>query len=188
MKGAHNRGDIHRLVWECFPNEPERKRDFLYRCEETDIGIRIHILSPNKPSRPDWCPEQAWKSMEVPERLFEFPEYKFMILLNATRYVSDGKRKFRCPILKREELVSWLATQGEKGGFEIEKESLEIQTERKHPFGYKGNKLTIAFSEVSGGLVITDKGTFKKTFMGGIGRAKGFGAGLFVLQPRKPTL
>lgn len=180
----HNRGRLHQIVWECFPHQPEKNRNFLFRMEETDKGIKFLILSKEIPTRPNWCPTQEWGTKPIPQALFDFPSYRFKLTLNATKKLECEDKNRRSPILDPEELQKWLAYKGKTNGFKLE-ENISIRTERKQPFQYKDKTITIAFTEVEGRLTITNKENFKEIFEKGIGRAKGFGTGMFVLLPEK---
>ena len=48
--------DWHQAVWKAFPGRDGQPRDFLMRLDRQRDGFRLLIVSPNEPTRPDWCP------------------------------------------------------------------------------------------------------------------------------------
>ncbi len=59
--------DCHQAVWKAFPRRNGDRRDFLSRLDERDGGSRLLIVSPVQPTRPDWCPPEAWLTKPIPD-------------------------------------------------------------------------------------------------------------------------
>lgn len=123
-----------------------------------------------------------------------------------TLYKPNGKRKSgkRRPLVKPEELRAWLIHKGEvrcrdketgldvPGGFRIvEEKPLEISPMVEAHFrksDKKSNKEHEAYHggvQFRGTLEVTDPKAFIETYQVGVGSAKGFGFGLFLLAPIK---
>lgn len=180
----------HKRVWEAFPGRPEAARDFLTRLDDTGQNLRLLILSPEPPTRPDWCPSGSWKSRTVDEAFFEHQRYRFSLLANPTRkrVVRDeaGNKKKngrREPITKREELVAWLQRKGNQHGFAFDLESLKTIPRPRRNFLKKGKAGTHTATEFSGILRVNDRAAFKQAATSGIGPAKAFGFGMLCLSP-----
>jgi len=55
----------HKMLWECHPNEPEAKRDFLTRIDQLDGVYRLWIMAKRKPRCPRWCPPDGFALKEI---------------------------------------------------------------------------------------------------------------------------
>ncbi len=55
----------HKMLWECHPNEPEAKRDFLTRIDQLDGVYRLWIMAKRKPRCPRWCPPDGLALKEI---------------------------------------------------------------------------------------------------------------------------
>ena len=180
----------HKRVWEAFPGKPEADRSFLTRLDDTGACFRLLVLSPEPPTRPDWCPVDAWESKTIGSDFFTHSAYRFSLLANPTvkRVVRDeqGQRKKngrREPIIDRDGLIDWLRRKGEQHGFEIETDSLKTIPRPRQAFTKKGATGTHTATEFSGLLRVTDSEPFQHAATYGIGSAKAFGFGMLCLSP-----
>ena len=180
----------HKRIWEAFPSQPEAKRDFLTRLDDTGREFRLLILSPSPPTRPGWCPADQWQSKAVAETFFRHPTYHFSLLANPTRKrvvrEADGTRRKngrREPLVTREDLLDWITRKAELNGFTIDIFSLKTVPRPRQPFLKKGAAGTHTATEFSGALKVTDPRLFHKAATGGIGSAKAFGFGMLCLSP-----
>lgn len=180
----------HQAVWKAFPGRDGQQRDFLTRLDERGGGFRLLIVSPQIPTRPDWCPSEAWQTKPIPERYFSRRRYVFELRANPTKKVAklgpDGqptKNGQRVPLRKREELVAWIKHKGEQGGFEIETDRLRTIPYGPERFQKNGSHGTHTAVEFQGVLTVTDPQKFHGTFTCGVGSAKAFGFGLLVIAP-----
>lgn len=121
-----------------------------------------------------------------------------------TLYRSNGKRKSgkRVSLIKADELREWLIRKGKacchdqdtggnlSGGFRIiEERPLEIRP-MVESFFRKKDKMEGGYHKAyhggvqfRGTLEVTDQARFAETYYSGVGPAKGFGFGLFLLAP-----
>lgn len=186
----------HKRVWEAFPGQPEASRDFLTRLDDTGEGFRLLILSPEPPTRPDWCPADGWDHRPVTDAFLSHPEYHFSLLANPTRkrVVRDeqGNRKKngrREPIVTREDLIDWLQRKAAQHGFEIDSATLKTIPRPRQPFTKKDQTSqnrhtgTHTATEFTGHLRVTDPALFRAAATHGIGTAKAFGFGMLCLAP-----
>jgi len=195
-RGLRDSYDWHQAVWQAFPGRDGAPRDFLTRLDEQDEAVRLLIVSPREPVRPDWCPTDSWKSKMIPEGFFNKARYRFKLRVNPTKKVAvqkpDGTFKTngrRIPLVKREDLETWLNRKAQHGGFEVEASGVHILQEKREYFLKEKTPDTSSKHglhssvNIEGILQVTDPEKFHSTFCQGIGSAKAFGFGLLVLAP-----
>lgn len=116
----------HKLLWQCYPGNPDAKRDFLTRIDQLEGAYRLWVLSQRKPARPDLCPETGFAVSEVSSSFLTHRFYAFDLRANPTKclvqrgpqgetlYRPNGKRKHgkRVPLVKPDELRDWLIQKG----------------------------------------------------------------------------
>ena len=182
--------DWHQAVWKAFPGRDRQPRDFLTRLDEGADGFRLLIVSPEIPTRPNWCPVECWQSKPIPPAFFTKRRYAFQLCANPTKKIAklkpDGsptKNGKRVPLRTREELIEWMQRKGEQGGFVVEGNSL--RTIPKGPEYFHKNNVRGLHSavEFKGVLAVTDPAKFHETFTSGMGSAKAFGFGMLVVAP-----
>lgn len=204
----------HKLLWECYPGEPDAKRDFLTRIDLLEGEFRFWILSKRKPSRPPWCPDEGFAIQEIAASFLSHRFYAFDLRANPTKCVvkrspngetlfgENGKRKHgkRVPIIKHDELRTWIINKGitrckdnkgldVPGGFRIvEDMPLEISPMIESHFRKKGMSAYHGGVQFRGILEVSDRQHFNNTYQTGIGGAKAFGFGLLLLSPIKLQL
>lgn len=189
-RGFRDVYDWHQAIWKAFPGRDGQGRDFLTRLDERDNGFRLLIVSPEIPTRPDWCPAEAWQTKPIPETYFSKRRYAFQLLANPTRKVTklgaDGKptkNGKRVPLVTREEYVAWMQRKGEQSGFAVESATLRTIQRGREYFQKKGMRGLHAAVEFQGVLTVVEPVTFHEAFTSGIGSAKAFGFGLLVIAP-----
>lgn len=189
-RGFRDVYDWHQAVWKAFPNRDGASRDFLTRLDERNNGFRLLIVSPEIPTRPEWCPVDSWQTKPIPETYFGKRRYAFQLLANPTKKVTklgaDGKptkNGKRVPMRTREEYVAWMQRKAEQGGFAVESDTLRTIQQGRESFQKKGADGTHTAVEFQGVLTVNDPAKFHETFTRGIGSAKAFGFGLLVIAP-----
>lgn len=168
---------LHQWVWKVLPGDPEAKRDFLFRVDESHGILRILLLSERVPAE---CADVIWKTTEVSPTFLGHGAYRFQLRANPTfRRASDHRRLAIFDVLK---LRDWFAGKFEAAGCEVR--DLELSAPRKLRFRKGGScSGTLCAVDASGTLVVRDETAFRAAFDAGIGPAKGFGFGLLMLQP-----
>lgn len=215
-RGARNHGMIdtyawHKKIWDCYPDAPSSKRDFLTRIDSLESMFLIWMLAPRKPTRPEWCPPEGFGVKEIASTFLSRRFYAFDLKANPVKTIvqrgangetllgPNGKRMHgkRVPITKPDELRDWLNRKGETrcldkngvkipGGFRVlEDKPFEISPLTENHFRKKGVSGYHGGVQFRGVLEVTDQGNFIKTYLSGIGSAKGFGFGLMLLAPVK---
>jgi CRISPR system Cascade subunit CasE len=202
----------HKKLWECFPDEPDAKRDFLSRIDHLEGAFRLWLMAKKKPMRPKWCNPDGFSLKEIGPSFLMHRYYAFDLRANPVKALvqhepngipvlrSNGKwkRGKRVPLIKPEELRSWLVNKGKvrcrdqktgtdvPGGFRIvEEKPLEISPMVESHFRKKGQSGYHGGVQFRGTLEVTEREKFIETYQSGIGSAKGFGFGLLLLAPIK---
>jgi CRISPR system Cascade subunit CasE len=200
----------HQRLWECFPDTPEDKRDFLTRIDQLEAAFGLWILAWRKPRRPPWCPPDGFALKEIAASFLSHRYFAFDLRANPvktlvqrgpngeTLFRPNGKRKCgkRVPLVKPDELRTWLIRKGQvrcrdrytgldvPGGFRIVAEKpLEISPMMENHFRKKGQPGYHGGVQFRGILEVTDRESFIETYHAGVGSAKGFGFGLLLLAP-----
>jgi len=168
---------IHRVVYELFPGE---LRNFLFADKGGDFNARkILIISDRSPEIPKFG---KIESKPIPEGFLEHDHYGFEVTLNPTK--RDKQTGKTVAIRGRENLLQWFLGKSSSLGFEIKPESLEIRNAGVQTFNLGNDKVVTHNSATFvGKLQVTDRAKFQNSFRKGIGRAKGFGFGLFQIIP-----
>lgn len=170
---------IHRVVYELFPGE---SRDFLFVDKGGDFHARqILIISDRSPEIPQYGEIQ---SKPIPDSFLEHDRYGFDVTLNPTK--RDKQTGKTVAIRGSENLHQWFLGRAPSLGFEIQAASLEIRHAGVQTFDMGNGKIVTHNSATFvGKLKVTDRVRFQQSFRKGIGRAKGFGFGLFQIIPLK---
>ncbi len=201
----------HKKLWDCYPDSPESKRNFLTRIDFLESMFRAWLLGPGKPVRPEWCPPEGFSAREIAPTFLSHRFYAFDLKANPVKTIvqrgpngetlfgPNGKRMHgkRVPLVKPDALREWLIRKAETrcmdknglkipGGFRVlENRPLEISPVTESHFrkqGVSGCHVGVRFRGI---LEVTHAEHFMKTYCSGIGSAKGFGFGLVLLAPVK---
>jgi CRISPR system Cascade subunit CasE len=187
--GLRDSYEWHRKIWQAFPEMDGQSRDFLTRLDELDGRLRLLLLSPSQPTRPEWCPEKAWESKLVEDSFFTHDLYRFSLRANPTKKVrsdKDGKllkNSRRVPIVSRDDLLGWLQRKAEQSGFSVNPETIRTVPRPRQAFIKKGKAGLHVATEFIGELRVRDAEKFKYAAIHGIGSAKAFGFGMLCLAP-----
>jgi len=200
----------HKMLWECYPDDPDAGRDFLTRIDQIEGAFRFWVLAQRKPIRPHWCPSDGFAVNQITPSFLTHRYYAFDLRANPvktlvqrglngeTLFRPNGKRKHgkRVPLVKPDELRAWLVRKGEvrcrdketgldvPGGFRIvEDKPLEICPMVESHFRKKGHTGFHGGVQFRGTLEVTNREKFIHTYQSGIGSAKCFGFGLVLLAP-----
>lgn len=192
----------HRRLWECFPNNPDAQRDFLTRIEQQEEYSVLWMASSRQPVCPSWCPPESFGLKRISPSFFEHKRYAFDLVANPTKKLSIKGDDGRCPrqgkriaLVKEDELRMWLERKGAErcrdaqgkpvsGGFRLATDRpLEISPMVEQYFRKPGHLGMHGGVRFRGVLEVTDSQDFKTTYENGLGSAKSFGFGLFLLAP-----
>jgi CRISPR system Cascade subunit CasE len=200
---------IHNLVWSMFSEDSDKKRDFLFRQEESNGQPLFYIVSEEEPKDQNclWNVESKKYNPYlhngqklifslranpiVTKRDENGKQHRHDIVMDAkTKLEAEGSQKNKRPdsfeIAQREGL-EWLRKKGDSNGFEIcENQVIATGYRTNRFFKPKGHhSVSISTIDFSGILTIKDPEVFLNTLYQGVGPAKSFGCGLLLVRPSK---
>ncbi|OOV86278.1 type I-E CRISPR-associated protein Cas6/Cse3/CasE [Oceanospirillum linum] len=191
---AKNPYEQHRALWQLFPEQPDGKRDFLYRVEQTLKGQGAVVLmqSLQRPAENENVELLAVRELQL--SLYQEQFLRFRLRANPIKAIKDkskgerirnGKsytRTVRVPLVHEEQQQAWLER---KLAGCASVQALNIQQEMPLNFHkarekYSGKIQPVLFDGV---LMIEDEQAFLDVLKKGIGPAKSLGCGLISLAP-----
>lgn len=191
--------NIHKEVWSLFPDGPDKDRDFVYSVQ--DHGRRIYCVSERIPE----CDSGRWlvETKEYDPVIREGDIFRFHTCVNPTvANDSTGKHQRHDVVmaLKRKvresgedipmrdiiqtSVTEWFSRKGAINGFEpVNGPELLISEYRRHE-SYKAGVQRITYSsvDIDGYVRVTDPQRFRQMLFRGLGTAKGFGCGMFMIK------
>lgn len=211
-QGIRDNYSWHKKLWDCFPGEPDKKRDFLTRIDDLEGYFRVWLLARDRPERPEWCLPSDFAANEIAPSFLSYRRYAFDVRVNPVKTVvqrgpngetlfqPNGKRKHgkRVPIVRHDDLHRWIRQKGRircrdkdtdleiPGGFAIvedENRPLEIAPMIENHFQKHEHTGHHGGVQFRGILEVTNQSHFIETYYAGIGGAKAFGFGLLLLAP-----
>lgn len=203
--GASGHGSVdvdRRLVWSLFADEPDRRRDFLWR--RMDDGTLL-LLSARRPVDHHGLfeidePKAFAPVLESGDRLrfslranptvrkrkdpADRHAPRHDVVMDALHSLPVGSRAERRMVAIREEGLHWLATQGGRAGFEIREEELQCEGYRQHRIDRGVGKPALYFSSLDfeGVLEVQKPDLLPPAIAHGFGPAKAFGCGLMLIR------
>lgn len=179
---------LHRALWQLFPDRPQDQRDFLFRVEsgEARQGLNVLMQSSHSLQPAKEVTVLATKSFNP---VLPYGRYRFRLRANPIKCIKDEQGRLnargeikncRVPLLGDEECMKWLVR---KLGHAAQLESAQMVKEPVMVFNKKetsGKIQTICFDGI---LIIRDAEAFASLLHSGIGPAKSMGCGL--LSPRR---
>jgi len=188
----------HQILWKLFNDDPDAKRDFIYRYEPQHNSPAYYIVSEKKPVDNDFLWDIQSKDYEP--ALSTGQQFAFILRVNPV-ITKEGKRhdvvmnlkydKYKdkdtrpsTQVIVEEAGLEWLASRAEKGGFSFDESSVRIDGYQPKMSGRKRGSKEIRYNTMDfrGILTVTDSKSFNKTLMQGIGKAKAFGCGLMLIR------
>ena len=185
----------HQMIWKLFDNDPDAKRDFLYR-QNTEHGqIKYYILSKRIPKDK----ENIWfiETKTYDPKLFK--EQRLFFILKANPVVmlktSNGKRQRHDIVMHAKKLNSrqssfqeliqgsctkWLEKRSSQYGFTLK--AVHVHGYRQHVISSKGRKISYSTVDFKGDLIVNDPLSFKNALFSGIGKSRSFGCGLLMVK------
>jgi CRISPR system Cascade subunit CasE len=193
----------HRLVWTLFGDDPDRRRDFLWREDKPGQFMLLSARAPAEGLLFTLDTKPFTPQLEIGDRL------RFMLRVNPTMThavpgrTQRGKRNDVVmdalkPVPKKERAdarpgliqtagAAWLQARAERAGFALHTvladgyEQVEIPrdatAENKKP-----QPIRFSVLDMEGELEVTDPKVFLATIASGFGRARAFGCGLMLIR------
>ncbi len=191
----------HHLVWSLFADDPDRRRDFLWREMETGVFL---ILSARQPEDRHGlfeiaAPKPFTPALERGDRLGfslranpvvrrRLPSLrrsvKHDVVMDALRSHGKGSRAEHRLAVVREQGIAWLARQGIKCGFEIQAGDVRVDGYDQHRVSRRDSAPAMSYStlDLEGVLTVSDPGAFLAAIAHGFGAAKAYGCGLMLIR------
>ncbi len=186
----------HRLVWALFADDPERRRDFLWREEAPGAWM---TLSSRPPADPHGLFDLDFKSFAPALAAGDRLGFRLRANPTVSRSPGPGKRGVRHDVVMdalfkdearaqaRPDAVidagrAWLAAQGTRRGFTPDAEvAVDGYDQLRLP---RPGKAALRYSVVDfeGVLTVDDPPAFLSALAAGFGRAKAFGCGLMLIR------
>ena len=200
-RGGPTRQPGHHLVWSLFADDPNRRRDFLWREMETGVFL---ILSARQPEdRHDLFeiaePKPFAPALEAGDRLAfslranpvirrrdpsRSRSVKHDVVMDALRSRSNGDRAAHRLDAAREEGLAWLERQGVRAGFAVRANGVRVDGYVQHRISRKGSGPSMLYStlDFQGVLTVGDPDSLLPAIARGFGAAKAYGCGLMLIR------
>lgn len=199
----------HRMVWTLFADDPDRKRDFLWRQEAPGRFLTLSARRPREDSPLFAVESKAFAPALRPGDRLGFAlranptvqahgpddrSWRSDVVMHALQMVSSPDRAARRPTVIRDAGAAWLARQGERHGFAPDQERLAVDGYEQHklpradqyekPRQHEKRQRPIRFStlDFEGLLTVTEPEAFVAKLLQGFGRARAFGYGLMLIR------
>ena len=194
----------HQLLWDLFPNDGEKKRDFLFHKDDKNGRPSFLVVSKDRPAETDALTIQT---KEYSPKLSEGQKLVFTLIANpvVARKTEGKKHSVKHDVWMdakmqgqknglsetalfqacEEASKEWLIRQGERCGFHLSSESVLIDGYQQNRF-YKGSRSKpVRFSSIhyEGLLSVTEPDKFIEMLGKGLGKSKAFGCGLMLIKP-----
>lgn len=176
--------EIHRKIWDLFPDRPKAERDFLFRMEQSSpSGHTVLLQSAFEPV----SVKGGFVVLGQKEINYSFKEgmvLKFFLTANPTRRIrAEGDKKSnqgrcRVPLIDEDEIRAWLKRKFADVG---QLHEVSIAGKNNLYFRKKGRPGKIVTINYTGLLGVDDTASLTNLVKKGIGPAKAFGCGLLSL-------
>ncbi len=186
---------VHQLIWTWFSRGPDDKRKFLYRVDEQQGGVQILALSDEPPVRLNgWHAETRvyMPTLRVGDQLAFSLRANATVMRGGRRHdvVMDLKHRLHSSQenvpssadLIQQALSEWLGARSGPGGFQLVEGSIRADGYQRIHFFRKGGEIDFHQVDTQGVLRVEDPNKLLPLLYQGIGRAKGFGCGLFLVR------
>ncbi len=187
---------LHQHIWEAFPANPDKDRDFLYHLEQRGGRTKVMVVSKRKPLRAS----KLWivKTKPYNPTLRKQQRLRFLLRANPVKK-KNGKRHDVIMYAKthlrqtggalpgsqaelvQEEGEKWLAARAERLGFHLH--GLQVDGYNQMKMRNRGRRICISSCDFQGVLEVADPTAMHRTLLQGVGHAKAFGCGLLMVKP-----
>ncbi|MBV1879327.1 MAG: type I-E CRISPR-associated protein Cas6/Cse3/CasE [Pseudomonadales bacterium] len=191
-RGRNNTYNIHKKIWQLFPNQPDAARTFLFRVETHRQGVGYELLMQSQCAPADAEKMNILGQKEFRPNFILGQRLRFRLRANPTKTIKDpskgnvtkkGKtspRTVRVPLIHDEQQRVWLMR---KMKDVTSLQSLIVQPERalyfrKAKTQHSGKIQPVIFEGV---FEVKNVEAFQTILEAGIGPAKAFGCGLLSL-------
>ena len=194
----------HHLIWSLFADDPERRRDFLWRTLDREGNAGFLVLSERRPEDRHGLFDVETKSFDVQLRPGDRLQFSLRanpvvarrvgprrsvradVVMDHLRAVAPGERAAARPDAVATAGRDWIARQldGAGAGLVAPDESLRIDgyTQTEVPRGKGRQPARFSVLDFDGLLDVRDPERFLVAVRLGFGKAKAFGCGLMLLR------
>lgn len=189
-----NAYELHRALWQLFPDRPDDSRSFLFRVESLSrhSGAQILLQSEYEPV-PGSTDARCLASKPVNFRFAQDQQFRFRLRCNPVKAVKDDRkgmvtrngttytRSLRVPLINETEQQHWLERKLEQVGAQLQLVNVIQEAPlyfRKNREKRSGKIQPVLFEGV---LLVREHQSFYQAVIDGIGPAKSFGMGLLSL-------
>jgi len=200
----------HQLLWTLFDSAPDAKRDFIFRREQIQGWPAYYVVSERLPENQQNILSVEHKIYHPKIYVGQHLAFRLRVNPVVTHTSEQGKRlrhdvvmhlkkKIDYKNLLRSErppeiqLVQqagfeWLQRRACASGFEFQSSAVNVdgymqhKTYKKYKMYKKNSSICYSTLDYEGLLTVVDVDAFYKTLMRGIGPAKAFGCGLFLVR------
>jgi len=170
--------DFHKLLWKCFPDQPDSQRQFLFRIDTLETETRLLLLAKEAPQILNIGQCDGIKRINP-----EFAKgdlYWFKLRANPVcRERKSGKLR---PLTSNEDLLDYLTRKGMRYGFKLHSEPGFLTHSATFAKSRNLPPITLNIADMEGILSIEDPNSFMEGFQNGIGRGCAFGCGMLLLK------
>ena len=191
---AKNPYELHKALWQLFPDRPDENRNFLFRVENIVKNQSAQLLMQSVEKPVPGAKGELLACREIPLQLHEGQFLRFRLRANPIKTIKDvekgvvekkGKsftRTARVPLIHEEQQQAWLERKFDGAAL---LQSLNIQKElvlnfRKHKEQRSGKIQTVLFDGV---FQVLNPTALVAMMEQGIGPAKSFGCGMLSIAP-----
>lgn len=197
----------HQVLWQLFDNDPNTKRDFLYRQVIEHGRVKYYVLSNRMPVDKT----EIWH-IDPPKvydpRLSQGQKLFFMLRVNPVVIATTAnEKKQRHDVVMQEKKrigykqipekerpslqqlvqqssIKWLTARMDNNGFSLEPDQVIADGYQQHRNSINKQQHPIRYSTVDfqGILTVTNIDLFRKALFSGIGKSKAFGCGLLLIK------
>lgn len=192
-----NLEDIHHLVWKFFPGVTRGERPFLYRYELEQGRPSFYVVSESVPeAQPGWSVEHKpyAPQLSAGDRLYFSTRVNPIVSVEGKRHDAVAYYKTQNPDwqqlppqeLKHRVLVGWLERRAEANGYSLDPKQVRVHDYELHDFqkgrGKRGHNIRLSIATLEGSLTVTDSAAFTRLLTTGLGHAKAYGCGMFLVR------
>ncbi|WP_257293980.1 type I-E CRISPR-associated protein Cas6/Cse3/CasE [Endozoicomonas sp. YOMI1] len=191
---SNNAYELHRALWQLFPDRPDDNRSFLFRVESLSRAFGAQVLMQSH-LKPTGSGEhvRCLATKVVNYQFQEGQQLRFRLRCNPVKAVKDERkgtvtrngrthiRSVRVPLIREEEQQQWLSSKLRQAGARLQAVNIVQENPlyfRKVQEKRSGKVQPVLFEGV---LLVNDPAAFQIVVADGIGPAKSFGMGLLSL-------
>ena len=196
----------HHLMWSLFADEPDRRRDFLWR--EMESGV-FFILSQRPPEDRhglfDVSPPKVFdpqlaegdtlrfslRANPVVRKRGQFGERskKHDVVMDALHVADTTRRAAGRLSAVQGRGFAWLRRQGQRTGFSVMPSAVRVDGYQQHRVDRKGARaMSFSTLDFEGFLTVVTPDSFLKAVASGFGSARAYGCGLMLIRRSNQTV